>query len=262
MAYKDHSVEVKLLALRAVASGMEVDMVEHLYGVSRRSLERWWDQLSDTLSLARRKSELACRPRTIPPALIEVLKQLLDETPTLFLDEIADFFAVTYAELVPLSTLCDTLHDIGYDRKVLRRIAAQRDNDLRTQWMLYMQQAFTARQLFVDESRRRQFVNVDAWERGSVLNTTTTLQAGEYDNVATSEYDESRPYTLLLLPPTSALSSSVHTWADEVGLQRAFGRGSCRSLPQRAAPSPSVRAPYATSPRGPNARGVHMAPHR
>ncbi|KAJ7193008.1 hypothetical protein GGX14DRAFT_298347, partial [Mycena pura] len=47
------------------------------------------------------------------------------------------------------------LHHLGYECKILRRIAAQHDNVLRTEWMYFMIQNFTAHQLvFIDESSK------------------------------------------------------------------------------------------------------------
>lgn len=155
MVYKQHSTEVKLLALNALAAGDDVATVEQRFQVSRRSLQRWKEQLETSFTLARRTSSIVGRPRAIPPPLLHVLVQLLDESPALYLPEIADFFSIVYGEMIPISTLCRTIKDLGYDRKVLRRIAAQRDDVLRTAWMHWVLQNFTARQMvFTDESSK------------------------------------------------------------------------------------------------------------
>ncbi|KAJ7230650.1 hypothetical protein GGX14DRAFT_344704 [Mycena pura] len=155
MVYKSHSIEVKMLALAAIDDGLDVATVERLFQVSRRSLERWDQQVRERLTLARKKSYLIGRPQTIPPDLLEVLRQLLDESPSLFLDEIAEYFAVVHAESFPISTICDTIKDLGFERVVLRRIAAQRDDDLRSEWMHFVLSHFKAHQMvFTDESSK------------------------------------------------------------------------------------------------------------
>ncbi|KAJ7210515.1 hypothetical protein GGX14DRAFT_363509 [Mycena pura] len=152
MVYKSHSVEVKLLALAALDDGVDVATVERLFDVSRRSLERWDQQLHERFTLARKKSYLIGRPSTIPPELLHILHQLLAESPSLFLDEIAEYFAVVHAESFPISTIYDAIKDMGYERMVLRRIAAQRDDDLRSEWMHFILANFTARQMvFTDD---------------------------------------------------------------------------------------------------------------
>src|ERR1700761_56490 len=58
-----------------------IDSVKHCFGISRRSLKRWQQQLEETRTLARQKSETTGPPRTIPPPLLQVLRDLLDESP-------------------------------------------------------------------------------------------------------------------------------------------------------------------------------------
>ncbi|KAJ7212311.1 hypothetical protein GGX14DRAFT_361791 [Mycena pura] len=169
MVFKHHSTEVKLLAICALENGDDIDSVEHRFGISRRSLERWQQQLEETHTLARRKSETACRPRTILPPFLQVLRDLLDESPALYLDELADYFSIVHDENIPISTIADSLRELGYQRKVLRRVAAQRDNILRAQWMQLIQRNFEARQMvFTDESSKDGHTLARRYGRGSV----------------------------------------------------------------------------------------------
>ncbi|KAJ7211264.1 hypothetical protein GGX14DRAFT_362772 [Mycena pura] len=155
MVFKHHSTEVKLLAICALKNGDDIDSVEHRFGISRRSLERWQQQLEETHTLARQKSETACRPWTILPPLLQVLRDLLNESPALYLDELADYFSIVHDEDIPISTIADSLRELGYQCKVLQRVAAQRDNILRAQWMQLIQRNSEARQMvFTDESSK------------------------------------------------------------------------------------------------------------
>ena len=67
--------------------------------------------------------------------MLQVLRDLrLNESPALYLDELADYFSDE-----DIQTIADSLRELRYLRyqhKVLRRVAAQRDNILRAQWII------------------------------------------------------------------------------------------------------------------------------
>lgn len=128
MVFRHHSAEVKLLALRALENGFSIEAVESMFQVSRRSLGRWQDQLETTFMVARRNSGMVSWPRAIPPALLHVLVDLIEEAPSLYLDEIADYLSVVHGELPSISTISRTLLDLGLDRKIMRKMAAQRES--------------------------------------------------------------------------------------------------------------------------------------
>lgn len=154
MVYLSHSSEVKFLALRALADGKTMDAVCYDYNVSERSIKRWKHQLEEEKSfIGTRKA--AGRPRAIPNFLLIEIQRLLDESPSLYLDEIADYLAVMHEHQVNIATLARSLKDISYERKVMRTFAAQRDDQYRHNWLHWVITEFKAWHLvFVDESSK------------------------------------------------------------------------------------------------------------
>jgi transposase len=90
--------------------------------------------------------------RVITWKMEQAIKLLLDERPWFYQDEIADFLLEAFDITVHQSTISRTLQRIEVTRKKLKVEAAQRNQELRTQWQ-YELRDFTADQLVcVDES--------------------------------------------------------------------------------------------------------------
>jgi transposase len=80
------------------------------------------------------------------------LKLLLDKRPWMYLDELQTFLFEAYSLQPSISTISRTLQRIKITRKRLKYVAAQRSEELRAEWLDFMQQ-FTANQVVaVDES--------------------------------------------------------------------------------------------------------------
>lgn len=82
----------------------------------------------------------------------KALKLLLEERPWMYLDELKEFLWEAYDKDVHISTISRCLARIQITRKRLKYIAAQRNAELRGEWLDFMQQ-FSANQVVtVDES--------------------------------------------------------------------------------------------------------------
>jgi transposase len=68
------------------------------------------------------------RPRILTSEMTEDLRQLISETPSVYLDEIAEWLAIYYDQPISLTALGDNLRDLGLTYKLLRRVAAERDD--------------------------------------------------------------------------------------------------------------------------------------
>ena len=92
------------------------------------------------------------RPPVITWRMEQAIKQLLDQMPWFYQDEIADFLYEVFGVEATQPTISATLKRIKVTRKRLKVEAAQRNDELRTQWQDDLQ-LFTADQLVcVDES--------------------------------------------------------------------------------------------------------------
>jgi hypothetical protein len=94
------------------------------------------------------------------------LISMLSETPELFLDEIHDWILVNLDIGLSKSAIHELLEDHGFTYKYLRKVASERDNALRAQWMAEMKEQFVAEQLvFVDESSKDDRTIFRRWGR-------------------------------------------------------------------------------------------------
>ncbi|KAF5386197.1 hypothetical protein D9615_002285 [Tricholomella constricta] len=86
---------------------------------------------------------------------IEDLHALIQETPSLYLDELRDWLALEHDLPISITSLHDNLRDLGLTFKLLRKAATERDDTLRSDWMYHVTRNFTAEQIVVlDESSK------------------------------------------------------------------------------------------------------------
>ena len=83
------------------------------------------------------------------------LYTLLEEAPELYLDEIQEWLAVAHDVGISTSALHENLEDAGISYKLLRKAAAERDEDARQHFRNHAKLHWTANQLiFVDETSK------------------------------------------------------------------------------------------------------------
>lgn len=86
-----------------------------------------------------------CTPRS--SGTISDLKELIDESPELYIDEIGEWLALYHDTPMSTTAIHDNLRDLGLTRKIMRRQAAERDHALRTAWLHDVLSTYTAEQL-------------------------------------------------------------------------------------------------------------------
>ena len=171
MVFRHISPDMKLRALALLQSGWEMaDIVEAL-GVSKRSIARWDDNF-DEYGRTNPRSVLQGRPRILNATVMAEIYDLIQETPSLFLDEIGEWLAIYHDQPISTTALHMNLCDLGLTYKQLRRTAAERDEVARAAWRHDLTTHFTAEQLvFIDESSKddrtlyRHFGRAPAGER-------------------------------------------------------------------------------------------------
>ena len=95
---------------------------------------------------------------------------MLNETPEVFLDEICDWVLVSQDVGLSRSAINKIIEDLGFTYKYMKKVAVERDEDGRRQWMEAIRAEFVAEQMvFVDESskddRTSQTLDLEALER-------------------------------------------------------------------------------------------------
>jgi hypothetical protein len=83
------------------------------------------------------------------------LYTLLEEAPEMYLSEIQDWIALMFEVHISRTALHLNIRDAGLSFKLLRRAAAERDEDLRQEWKQDVNAHFIASQMvFIDETSK------------------------------------------------------------------------------------------------------------
>ncbi|KAG1777539.1 hypothetical protein EV702DRAFT_929109, partial [Suillus placidus] len=92
--------------------------------------------------------------RILTRALMTACEALFAEESDLYLDEVVAWLALTHGISISVSTLCCNLKEAGLTRKLLHKLAAERDEECRHEWKESMRTNFAgdgSEFVFVDE---------------------------------------------------------------------------------------------------------------
>jgi transposase len=154
MVYQRISLDKKQRALRLLDLGWEVPEVAAVFGHSSRSIERWLDNYAQYGSITR-TSVLRGRPRILNTEATTQLYALVAESPSLYLQEIQEWLILFHDEKISKSALDRNLKQLGLTRKVLRKLANEKDEVAKAAWLYDTLSHFTAEQMvFLDESSK------------------------------------------------------------------------------------------------------------
>jgi transposase len=102
--------------------------------VSRASIYRWQMIFDEHGTVNRPPSPLIGRTRTLTRTLLTACQTLFEDDSDLFLDEVVSWLAIHHDIVISTSTLSRNLREAGLTRKILHKIAAERDECLRQEW--------------------------------------------------------------------------------------------------------------------------------
>lgn len=155
MVYHTISPDLKQRALYLfLEEGWEINQITAALGVHSKSIERWEDNYQK-YGTVNPPTPLRGRPRLLSSGIAEELHELLVESPSLLLDEIGEWLAIYHDQPISTAALHRNLKDLGLTYKRLKRIAAERDDEYRADWLHNMTSNYTADQLvFLDESSK------------------------------------------------------------------------------------------------------------
>jgi transposase len=155
MVYHMISLDLKQRALYLLLEeGWEIDRIAAALGVHSKSIERWEDNYENH-GCVNPPTPLRGRHRLLSSDIAEELNELLIESPSLLLDEIGEWLAIYHDQPISTTALHDNLKDLGLTYKRLKRIAAERDDAYRADWLHNMTSNYMADQLiFLDESSK------------------------------------------------------------------------------------------------------------
>jgi len=93
MVYRKISADMKQRALQLLDEGLEQSEVADVLGVSSKSIDRWYDNY-ETQGRVDPPSVLRGRRRLLNQEAVSDLRELLEESPELYLDEISEWLAL------------------------------------------------------------------------------------------------------------------------------------------------------------------------
>jgi transposase len=128
------SSDLKECALTLWDRGWDYDDISDAFLVSVASLYRWRNNFGTYGSVTRPPSAPKGRARIITRAVLTAVHTLYASESDLYLDELVLWLAVEHDIIISTSALYQTLKSAGLTRKILHKIALERDEELREQW--------------------------------------------------------------------------------------------------------------------------------
>jgi transposase len=134
--------------------GWEMQQITDVLGVSSKSIDRWQDNY-EMHGLVNPSSYLRGRRHILSADVVDDLNDLMLESPKLYLDEIGIWLALYHEVQISTTALHDNLRELGHKHKLMCRAAAERDHELRANWMYDFLSMYSAEQMVVlDESSK------------------------------------------------------------------------------------------------------------
>ena len=122
--------------------------------VSRSSLYRWRKLFEQYQTVQRPKSSIMGRPRLIVRAVLTAIKEVYHNEADAYLDQLVWWLAVHHDIAISPSGLLQNLQDAGLTRKLLHKIAREREAEQRAEYFAVVRDHSAGRGeefLFVDE---------------------------------------------------------------------------------------------------------------
>lgn len=129
------SADLKWTAMRLWELGWEeLDIIQGL-AVSRSSIYRWRKLFEETGDVVQPPSPLHGRTRIITRAVLTAVQDIYNGEPDLYLDELVFWLALHHDIVISKSALHTNLKEAGLTRKLLHKIAIERDAQLRQNYL-------------------------------------------------------------------------------------------------------------------------------
>ncbi|KAJ3523244.1 hypothetical protein NMY22_g11530 [Coprinellus aureogranulatus] len=152
MPYRPISKDLKLAAVRLHEGGhLSIDNIIDCLQISRSTFFRVLKLWRETGDVVAHRVGLPGRPRRVHHDDIDYLIRLIEHRPNWFLDELQYLLQTNRFISVHYTTICRALQRAGVSRKKLKKVAAERDEVKRADFVRRMAQ-YTPEQLgFLDE---------------------------------------------------------------------------------------------------------------
>jgi transposase len=155
MPYRHISDDIRERCAVLISRGWVPEDIWDALGFSKRTYYRWLRNDDLHGSYLSSNTYTRGRPRTLTPAMTNDLIDLISEAPHLFLDEIQEWIAIAHDTGISKTSIHTIIRDCALTYKILRKAAAERDDEARR---LFIEHATThwvaAQMIFVDESSK------------------------------------------------------------------------------------------------------------
>ena len=154
MVYRKISADLKECALRLWELGYDLSFIAESLCVSRTSMYRWRKLFEDLQNVEQPASPIKGRPRIIARAVLTAIQEVYKNEADAYLDELAWWLAIHHDIAISRSALQQTLREAGLTRKLLHKIAKERDAEQRADYLAVIYDHSAGRGdefVFVDE---------------------------------------------------------------------------------------------------------------
>jgi transposase len=134
MGNRKISADLKMCALSLWDRGWQVDDIVDALLISRASLYRWNAIFEEHGSVNRPHFYLRGRARILTLAVLTAVHTLYESDSDLYLDELVLWLALHHDIIISVSALQENLQTARLTRKLLHKIAIERDDELRQEW--------------------------------------------------------------------------------------------------------------------------------
>ena len=142
MPFVKHTDEMRECALRLWELGWDTQLIVESLSVSERSLYRWCNNFFEfgTVSRPLHLCKIQGHPCIIVQAVMTAIKEVYQNEADIYLDELVFWVAIHHDIAISCSALQRTLEDVGLTRKLLHKIARERDEFLIAEFNLIRHQ--------------------------------------------------------------------------------------------------------------------------
>lgn len=148
------SPDLKETALRLWELGWDVELITESLSISRASIYRWRQIFEETQSVNRPPSAPMGRPRAIIRAVMTAIVEVYNNEADAYLNELVWWLAVHHDLPISQSALQKNLVSVGLTRKLLHKIAQERDEEVRAEFRAVIHEHSNGRGeefIFIDE---------------------------------------------------------------------------------------------------------------
>ena len=201
MGNRKISADLKESALRLWELGYELDFISESLCISQASMYRWRNIFAEFSSVNRPPSGLLGRPKIIIRAVLTAIREVYHNEADVYLDELIWWLGIHHDIAISRSALHKNLQDASLTRKLLHKIARERDQEMRAEYMDVIRDCTGGRGVelvFIDEfskndhdtawrygrapsGQRADFIN--NFVRGDRYSTVAAISISGYDVV-------------------------------------------------------------------------------